>query len=157
MLQRMTINMLRHASLRDILACDPSGSDPPAGEWPPPDSSRVEAVAVRRLPAIASPLQAVRVMEATVAGSQNLKRRSGVKGWMVRVRKPALCYTLPWEATARHRRGALPRRAVVIINTVHPETGLVTAGGPLYFNLLRWHLERLHQRRPAGPHAWHIV
>ena len=30
----------------------------------------------------------------------------------------------------------------MILNTVHPDTGRVTAGGQVYLDLLRWHLSR---------------
>ena len=38
------------------------------------------------------------------------------------------------------RRSACPPRTTVILNTVHPETGLVHASGPVYYDLQRWHL-----------------
>ena len=33
-------------------------------------------------------------------------------------------------------------RTTVILNTVHPATGCVTAGGQVYYDLLRCHLDR---------------
>ena len=33
-------------------------------------------------------------------------------------------------------------RTAVVINTVHPQTGLVKVSGHVYLNLLHWHLSR---------------
>ena len=158
--------MLRHASLRALVARAVYDATPPDGAWPAHDAARVGAWTVRNLPQDTTPERAAGRMEATVATAQELKRRTGVKGWRARVRKPALGYTLHWEgmpssdeaihvretidiltATAlqavvvRRVDGGSPR-TIVILNTVHPETGLVTAGGQVYLDLLRWHLSR---------------
>ncbi len=105
-------------------------------------------------------------MEATVAADPELKRRHGVKGWRVRVRKPALGYTLHWQegppsdeellihetlellpaselqAVIIRRGHGQTSRTAVVLNTVHPQTGLVKVNGQVYFDLLHWRLSR---------------
>ena len=156
----MTIDMLRHASLREIVSRALYDSPPPAGTWPVPAAAHGASFAVRNLPHDTDPDRAVGLMEATVATAPELKRRAGVKGWRVRARKPALGYTLHWEGVppndeerlvnetlellaATELQAIIVRRVdggnhrtTVILNTVHPETGLVKVGGQVYFDLL---------------------
>ena len=162
----MTIDMLRHTSLREIVARALYDSPPPAGTWPVPAAAHGASFAVRNLPHDTDPERSVNLMEATVAAAPELKRRHGVKGWRVRVRKPALVYTLHWQEgppndeellihktlellpatelqTVIIRRGhGQTSHTAVVINTVHPEIGLVKASGQVYLNLLQWHLSR---------------
>ena len=162
----MTIDMQRHASLRGLVSRALYDTAPPVGTWPALDAARVASFAVRNLPQDITPELAVGLMEATVATAPELKRRAGVKGWRVRARKPALGYTLHWEGVppndeerlvnetlellaATELQAIIVRRVdggnhrtTVILNTVHPETGLVKVGGQVYFDLLHWHLSR---------------
>ena len=154
----MTIDMLRHTSLRELVARALYDSPPPAGTWPVPTAAHGASFAVRNLPHDTDPERAVNLMEATVAAAPELKRRHGVKGWRVRVRKPALVYTLHWQegppsdeellihetlellaatelqAVVVRRGDGETSRTAVVINTVHPETGLVKVSGHVYLN-----------------------
>ena len=162
----MTIDMLRHASLRELFSRALYDSPPPAGTWPVPAAAHGASFAVRNLPQDTDPERAVSLMEATVAAAPELKRRHGVKGWRVRARKPALGYSLHWEGMPPNdeerlvnetlellpaselqaviiRRGhGQTSRTAVVLNTVHPEIGLVKVNGQVYFDLLHWHLSR---------------
>ena len=95
----MTIDMLRHASLRERIARTVYGSAPPVGTWPAHDAGRVSSLVVRNLPPDTTAGRAAELMEATVTDAHALKCRAGLKGWGARVRKPALVYTLHWEGT----------------------------------------------------------
>ena len=156
----MTIDMLRHTSLREIVARALYDSPPSTGTWPVPTAAHGASFAVRNLPHDTDPERAVHLMEATVAAAPELKRRHGVKGWRVRVRKPALGYTLHWQegppsdeellihetlellpaaelqAVIIRRGHGQTSRTAVVLNTVHPPTGLVKVNGQVYFDLL---------------------
>ena len=162
----MTIDMLRHTSLRELVARALYDSPPPAGTWPVPAAAHGASFAVRNLPHDTDPERAVSLMEATVAAAPELKRRHGVKGWRVRVRKPALVYTLHWQegppsdeellihktlellpaselqAVIIRRSHGQTSRTAVVLNTVHPQTGLVKVNGQVCFDLLHWRLSR---------------
>ena len=162
----MTIDMQRHASLRELVARALYDSPPPAGTWPVPTAAHGASFAVRNLPHDTDPERSVNLMDATVAASPELKRRHGVKGWRVHVRKPALGYTLHWQegppsdeellihetlellpatelqAVIIRRGHGQTSRTAVVLNTVHPQTGLVKVNGQVYFDLLHWHLSR---------------
>lgn len=150
----MTIDMLRHRSLRSVIA----GNIPTI-----PCLGIAHAYSFRNL-AVSSPQEAAETMESTVALASELKRRSGRRVTSP-VRKPALAYTVYWEDRCpdEHMRlitdtieiiGANDLQAViahcslpsgpattVILNTVHPKTGLASARGQVYFDLLCWHLK----------------
>ena len=150
----MTIDMLRHRSLRSVIA----------GDIPTiPCLGVAHAYCFRNL-AVSTPEEAADVMESTVALAPELKRRAG-RRVATPVRKPALAYTVYWEyhCPGEPMRlitdsidivGATDLQAViahcslpsgpattVILNTVHPKTGLASARGQVYFNLLCWHLK----------------
>ena len=76
----MTIDMLRHASLRRLIELAVEVSAPAAESWPAHDA-RVAAFAVRNLPHNTTPERAAALMDATVTAAPELKRRAGVKGW----------------------------------------------------------------------------
>ena len=150
----MTIDMLRHRSLRSVIA----------GDIPThPCLGIPHAYSFRNL-AVVTPQEAANVMESTVALAPELKRRAG-RRVTASVRNPALAYTIYWEdhCPDEHMRlmtdtieiiGANDLQAViahcslpsgpattVILNTVHPTTGFAGACGQVYFDLLRWHLK----------------
>ena len=76
----MTIDMLRHTSLREIVSRALYDSPPPpTGTWPVPTAAHGASFAVRNLPHDTDPERAVSLMEATVAAAPELKRRHGVK------------------------------------------------------------------------------
>ena len=88
----MTIDILRHASIRAILT-HAARIDP----------EPIRSVGVKRwidlarravLPAGSTPDRAADLMEATAGGGGELKRHAGIKGWQFRVRKPAFALTL---------------------------------------------------------------
>lgn len=150
----MTIDMLRHRSLRSVIA----------GDFPTiPCLGIAHAYSFRNL-AVSTPQEAADTMESTVAPAPELKRRAG-RSATPPARKPALAYTVYWEYHCPDEQmrlitdtieiiGANDLQAViahcsvpsgpattVILNTVHPKTGMASAGGQVYFDLLCWHLK----------------
>lgn len=110
----MTIDMLRHASLRRLIEFAVEVSAPPAESWPAHDA-RVATFAVRNLPHNTTPGRAAALMDATVTAAPELKRRAGVKGWHHRVRKPALAYTLYWEGIPANHEASHVRETLEIL------------------------------------------
>lgn len=128
-----------------------------------PSSSDLSSyTATRNLPSD-NPVRGVMTMEETCAPPA--KPRPQRKGWpRRRTSKPALCYTVYWEAdhpkrtalelidqslaaVGAQRRQALivgrsdyPPRTHVIVNAVDPATGRLGICSQPYFELMRWHL-----------------
>ena len=138
--RRVTIDMLRHASIRAILTHAASIDPEP-----------IRIVGVKRwidltrravLPAGITPDRAADLMEATAGGGRELKRRAGIKGWQFRVRKPVFALTLYWDGEPPAEiiteidgdDSGMPRRA-----SGRRSRGPLVRGGPRNWDsLLRW-------------------
>jgi len=128
----------------------------------PSSSDRSRYTATRNLPS-SNPVQAVKTMEETAAPPA--KPRPRRKGWpRRRTAKPALCYTVYWEADhdrqtelsmiddsltamfATHLqtlivgRADYPRRTHVIVNVIDPSTQRLGIVQFPYLELMFWHL-----------------
>lgn len=130
-------------------------------------AGRGSSFAVRNLPHGLTLDRAVDLMEATAADARELKRRAGIKGWYARVKKPGLAVMLYWDGESPPYEPPLISDAIdsikatdlqaiivrganthgryssIILNTVHPETGIVCCRqDDLYLALMRWHLSQ---------------
>ena len=153
--------MHRDPSLRESAAYAIFGSRTAKLELPS-SSDRSRYTATRNLPSD-NPVHGVKTMEETCAPPA--KPRPQRKGWpRRRTAKPALCYTVYWEADhPKHAelelidlslaavnaqrlqalivgRADYPPRAHVIVNVVDPETGRSGISPQPYYELMRFHL-----------------
>ena len=157
----MTIDMHRDTSLREASAYAIFGSRTENLKLPSA-SDRSRYTAVRNLPS-ENPSLAVKTMEETACPPPKLnpaqKQRRGR-----RTRKPALCYTVYWEADYDKRtelamiddsltalysshlqtlivgRSDYPKRTHVIVNVISPISRRVCVRQQPYYELLEWHL-----------------
>ncbi len=157
----MTIDMHRDPSLRESAAYALFGSR--TAKLKLPSSSDLSSyTATRNLPSD-NPVQAVKTMEETCVPPAKLSPQQKQRPRR-RTAKPALCYTVYWEADHGKRaelelidqslaavhaqrlqalivgRADYPPRAHVIVNVVDPETGRSGISPQPYYELMRFHL-----------------
>ena len=113
--RRVTIDMLRHPSIRETVTRAAGIAAPPIRSigvtrwtaltrravWP---AARRPLFAVRNLPAGISPARAVDLMEATAADACALKQRAGNKHWRIRAKWHTLTFTFYWQPGPADRR-----------------------------------------------------
>ncbi len=157
----MTIDMHRDESLRDYTAFVLFGSRK-ADLKLPASSDLSSYTATRNLPDD-NPAHAVVTMEETCVPAAKLSPQQK-KRPRRRVHKPALCYTVYWEADSDQQtelseidnsltamfathlqtlivgRSDYPRRTHVIVNVIDPSTGRLGIVKFPYFDLMYWHL-----------------
>ena len=157
----VTIDLHRDPSLRESAAYAIFGSRK-AKLLLPSSSDRSRYTATRNLPSD-NPVHAVKTMEATLSPPPKLNPRQNRRRFR-RTSKPALCFTVYWEADYGKRteirlidsslafldvqhlqtlivgRSDYPKRTYVIINVVSPSTHRVSVNLQPYYKLMRWHL-----------------
>ena len=128
----------------------------------PSSSDRSRYTATRNLPSD-NPVRAVKIMEETLCPPPKRNPRQPLRLFS-RTSKPALCYTVYWEANydkytelrlidnslaaiqSNHLqtlivgRADYPRRTHVLINVVSPSTRRVSITPEPYYKLMLWHL-----------------
>ncbi|MCY4585578.1 MAG: hypothetical protein OXB98_06015 [Bryobacterales bacterium] len=116
--------------------------------------------------------QAVEEMETTLAAVPELKRKQQRRPGRF-TKKPALCYTVYWEADYSQQdeislieqslefvnakrlqsiligRSDYPKRTCVIVNVVDPSSGNILISRQPYYELMRWHLSNEPDRTAA--------
>ena len=157
----MTIDMHRDTSLRQSAAFALFNSRLEELRLPSP-LDRSTYTATRNLPTDELP-HAVEIMENTVAAVPDLKRKQNRRPGRF-TKKPALCYTVYWEADYSREaeiklveqsfeflnaqrlqalligRSDYPKRTCVVLNIVDPASGDIPISRQPYYELMRWHL-----------------
>ena len=166
----MTIDMHRDTSLRQSVAFALFGSRIQELRLPSP-LDRSTYTATRNLPT-GDLAKAVEAMEIALSAVPDLKRKQSRRPGRF-TKKPALCYTVYWEADHSREtevslidqsleflnaqrlqavligRGDYPKRTCVIVSVVDPASGDITISRQPYYELMRWHLSNEPDRTAA--------
>ena len=165
----MTIDMHRDTSLRESVAFALFDSRHEKLRLPS-SADRSRYTATRNLPTD-NPVRAVATMESLVASAPSLKRKRRWRATKATA-KPALCYTVYWEADLSKQtqiklidqslrylhadhlqtlfvgRNDYPKRTMVIVNVVDHE-GMVGINDRPYYELMRWHLCTINDQQAS--------
>ena len=166
----MTIDMHRDTSLRESVAFALFDSRIQELRLPSP-LDRSTYTATRNLSSDDLP-QAVEAMEIALSAVPDLKRKQKRRPGRF-TKKPALCYTVYWEADHSREteiglidqsleflnakrlqailigRSDYPKRTCVIVSVVDPASGNILISRQPYYELMRWHLTNQPDRTAA--------
>ena len=164
----MTIDMLRHPSIRTVLTAAARIHPEPirsAGltrrlalaRRAVSPAARRPSFTVRHLPAGISPARAADLMEATAADACALKQRAGIRLWRIRAKWHTLTFTFYWEPEPPADEPAVIREAVDVLRATELQAAIVRGAdddGPctiLMFNTIHPVTGRVHRSRDIYP------
>ena len=166
--RRVTIDMLRHPSIRETVTRAAAIAPPPIRSigvtrwtaltrravWP---AARRPLFAVRNVPAGISPARAVDLMEATAADACALKQRAGNKRWRIRAKWHTLTCTFYWQPDPPADEPAVIHEAVDVLRAGELQAAIVRGAdddGPctiLLFNTIHPATGLVHRSRDSYP------
>ena len=173
--RRVTIDMLRHPSIRETVTRAAAIAPPPIRSigvtrwtaltrravWP---AARRPLFAVRNVPAGISPARAVDLMEATAADACALKQRAGNKRWRIRAKWHTLTFTFYWQPDPPADEPAVIHEAVDVLRAGELQAAIVRGAdddGPctiLMFNTIHPATGLVHRSRDSYPELlrWYV-